>query len=36
MLRIADLVTGYGKDPVLRGVTFDVPDASVTAVFGHN
>jgi branched-chain amino acid transport system ATP-binding protein len=36
MLRISNLVTGYGKDPVLRGVTFDVPDASVTAVFGHN
>lgn len=36
MLKIQDLVTGYGRDPVLRGVTFDVPDAAVTAVLGHN
>lgn len=36
MLTLRDIVTGYGRDPVLRGVTFDVPDAAITAVFGHN
>lgn len=36
MLRIHDLAAGYGRDPVLRGVTFDVPERAITAVFGHN
>lgn len=36
MLSIQHLVSGYGRDAVLRGVSFDVPDRSVTAVFGHN
>lgn len=36
MLKLDDIVTGYGRDPVLRGVTFEVPDSAITAVFGHN
>jgi len=36
MLQIDKLVSGYGSDPILRGVTFNVPDRSVVAVLGHN
>ncbi len=36
MLKVEQLVSGYGTDPILRGVTFEVPDRSITAVFGHN
>src|SRR5690349_8784813 len=36
MLQIDRLVSGYGSDPILRGVTFDVADRSVVAVLGHN
>lgn len=36
MLELNELVSGYGRDPILRGVTFAVPDAAITAVFGHN
>lgn len=36
MLRIEELVSGYGGDPILRGVSFNVPERSVVAVLGHN
>jgi branched-chain amino acid transport system ATP-binding protein len=36
MLKVEQLVSGYGSDPILRGVTFEVSDSSITAVFGHN
>jgi branched-chain amino acid transport system ATP-binding protein len=36
MLKIENLITGYGRDPVLRGVSFDAPAKAITAVFGHN
>jgi branched-chain amino acid transport system ATP-binding protein len=36
MLGIDGLVSGYGDDPILRGVSFDVPERSIVAVLGHN
>jgi branched-chain amino acid transport system ATP-binding protein len=36
MLAVERLVSGYGADPVLRGVSFRVPDRSVVTVLGHN
>jgi ABC-type branched-subunit amino acid transport system ATPase component len=36
MLSVEHLVSGYGHDPILRGVTFTVPDRKVVAVLGHN
>jgi len=35
-LHVTDLVTGYGKDPILRGVTFGLEAGSLLAVLGHN
>lgn len=36
MLKIENLVAGYGRDAVVRDVGFVVPERSVTAVLGHN
>jgi ABC-type branched-subunit amino acid transport system ATPase component len=36
MLTLEDLISGYGRDAILRGVSFTVPDRSVVAVLGHN
>lgn len=35
-LCVRDLWAGYGRAPVLRGVSFDVPAASIVAVLGRN
>jgi len=35
-LRVADLRHAYGTRPVLRGVTFDVPDGALVGVVGEN
>jgi branched-chain amino acid transport system ATP-binding protein len=36
MLALANIVSGYGDDPIIRGVSFTVPDRSIVAVLGHN
>ncbi len=36
MLTVTNLVTGYGADPIIRGVSFHVAPQSILAVFGHN
>lgn len=36
MLRVENLVTGYRKDPVIHGISFDVRGQSVVTVLGHN
>jgi ABC-type cobalamin/Fe3+-siderophores transport system ATPase subunit len=36
LLQAADLVFGYGREPVLRGVSLDVPPGGFTAVLGPN
>ena len=36
MLTIENLVTGYDKDPVIRGVSFEVKASQVLTVLGHN
>lgn len=36
MLEVVDLSAGYGEVPVLRQISFDVPDGSVTALIGPN
>lgn len=35
-LTVTDLVTGYHKDPILRGVSFSLQAGSLLAVLGHN
>jgi ABC-type branched-subunit amino acid transport system ATPase component len=35
-LHIGNLVTGYGKKPVVNGVTFDVGFGEIVALIGHN
>jgi branched-chain amino acid transport system ATP-binding protein len=35
-LRVSGLVTGYGKDPILHGVSFGLEPGTLTAVLGHN
>jgi branched-chain amino acid transport system ATP-binding protein len=35
-LSVEDLVGGYGKMTILNGVTFEVPDGSITTVIGPN
>jgi ABC-type cobalamin/Fe3+-siderophores transport system ATPase subunit len=36
LLQAANLVFGYGRDPVLRGVSLDVPPGGFTAILGPN
>src|SRR3984885_13718114 len=36
LLAVDGVVAGYGGGDVLRGVTFDVPEGSVTCVVGPN
>jgi iron complex transport system ATP-binding protein len=36
LLQAADLVFGYGRDPVLRGVSLDVPPGGFTGILGPN
>jgi len=36
MLAVESLVSGYGADPILRGVSFTIPERSILAVLGHN
>lgn len=36
MLEIANLVTGYSRDPVLHDVSFAVKKKQIVALFGHN
>lgn len=36
MLSIENLVTGYDRDEILRGISFTVPERSVVTVLGHN
>ncbi len=36
LLEVRDLRTGYGQLPVLQGISFSVPEGSVTVVFGLN
>jgi len=35
-LQVSNLVTGYGKDPILHGVSFGLEAGSLLAVLGHN
>lgn len=35
-LQVTGLVTGYGRDPILRGVSFSLEAGSLLAVLGHN
>ncbi len=35
-LRVANLVTGYHKDPILRDVSFSLDKGTILAVLGHN
>lgn len=36
MLAIEHLVTGYGRDQIIRDVSFTIPERTITAVLGHN
>jgi branched-chain amino acid transport system ATP-binding protein len=36
LLRVEDLVAGYGKKQVVNGVTFGVPAGEIVALIGHN
>jgi branched-chain amino acid transport system ATP-binding protein len=36
LLRVEDLVAGYGKKQVVTGVTFGVPAGEIVALIGHN
>ena len=36
MLKLEGIVSGYGSDPVLRGISLAVPDRTIVAVLGHN
>jgi ABC-type branched-subunit amino acid transport system ATPase component len=36
ILKVVDIVTGYGKKTVLRGVTVDVMPGEIVALIGHN
>ena len=36
MLEVADLRSGYGRIPILDGVSFSLPRGSVFGVLGHN
>ena len=36
MLQVESLVSGYGRDPILRGVTLTVPSRCIVTVLGHN
>lgn len=36
MLTIEHLVTGYGRDQIIRDISFTIPDRTITAVLGHN
>lgn len=36
MLEIKNLVTGYGNDQIIRGISFGVPERSIAAILGHN
>ena len=35
-LQVSNLVTGYGKDPILHGISFRLEAGSLLAVLGHN
>lgn len=35
-LQVNDLVTGYGKREVVKGVSIEVPSGAIVAVIGHN
>ncbi len=36
MLELDGVVSGYGADPIIRGVSLTIPDRSIVAVLGHN
>src|ERR1700675_3418534 len=36
MLNVSDLAAGYGRIPILSGVTFSVEDGEFVGVLGHN
>jgi iron complex transport system ATP-binding protein len=36
LLQAADLVFGYGREPVLRGVSLDIPQGGFTGILGPN
>lgn len=36
LLAVRDLMTGYGKKQVVKGVSFDVARGEIVALIGHN
>jgi len=36
LLRVEDLITGYGKKQVVNGVSLDVARGEIAALIGHN
>ena len=36
MLKVSELAAGYGRIPILSGVTFSVQEGEFVGVLGHN
>jgi len=36
MLKVSELAAGYGRIPILSGITFSVQDGEFVGVLGHN